>query len=353
MHKITFYPLGNADSYLVDLDKGKKLLFDYAQCRDEEDDKDRRIDLASALKNDLKESDRNYYDVVAFTHCDDDHIGGFSEFFYLQHAEKYQDEKRVKINELWVPAAIVIEEGLTGEAAILRAEARYRLKEGKNIRVFSRPDRLKDWLKKEGIDIEQRKNLITDAGNVVPGFSKTTDGVEFFVHSPFAVRHEDKLIDRNETCLVMQATFLFENRETMFLLTADTHYDVWKDIVNITKYHKNEKRLEWDVFKISHHCSYTALNEEKGKDKTVPIEEVKWLFNKGNKKGLLISTSKPIPNNDEDKQPPHRQAANYYKDVAYDIDGEFKVTMEHPSEINPKPLVITIDGFGATLKKSI
>src|SRR3989339_1133976 len=141
MHKITFYPLGNADSYLVDLDKGKKLLFDYAQCRDEEDDKDRRIDLASALKNDLKESDRNYYDVVAFTHCDDDHIGGFSEFFYLQHAEKYQDEKRVKINELWVPAAIVIEEGLTGEAAILRAEARYRLKEGKNIRVFSRPDR--------------------------------------------------------------------------------------------------------------------------------------------------------------------------------------------------------------------
>ena len=67
----------------------------------------------------------------------------------------------------------------------------------------------------------------------------------------------------------------------------------------------------------------------------------------------MISTSKPIPNNDEDKQPPHRQAANYYKDVAYDIDGEFKVTMEHPSEINPKPLVITIDGFGATLKKSI
>ncbi|GAI29961.1 unnamed protein product, partial [marine sediment metagenome] len=72
----------------------------------------------------------------------------------------------------------------------------------------------------------------------------------------------------------------------------------------------------------------------------------------GQERGLLVSTSKPIPSNDEDL-PPHRQAANYYKDVASKIDGEFKVTMEHPRKSSPQPLVIAIDGDGARLKKII
>jgi glyoxylase-like metal-dependent hydrolase (beta-lactamase superfamily II) len=147
MHKMTFYPLGNADCCKIDLSNGGKLLFDYANMRDDEDEADLRINLAKALKDDLQDAKRQDFDVVAFTHADDDHIHGFSEFFYLEHAEKYQAEDRVKIKDLWVPAAIITEEGAEDEARILRTEARHRLKKGKGIRVFSRPDRLKDWLK--------------------------------------------------------------------------------------------------------------------------------------------------------------------------------------------------------------
>lgn len=64
----------------------------------------------------------------------------------------------------------------------------------------------------------------------------------------------------------------------------------------------------------------------------------------------MVSTSDPIPDEDT-TQPPHRQAANFYKEVATDINGEFKVTMEHPKEEAPEPLVITIDGSKATVKK--
>jgi ribonuclease BN (tRNA processing enzyme) len=110
MHKVTFYPLGNAACCKLDLSDGRKLLFDYANCRDTEDRDDLRIDLASVLREDLKTAERTYFDVVAFTHCDDDHIHGFSEFFNLQHAKKYQACERINITELWVPAAIVIEE---------------------------------------------------------------------------------------------------------------------------------------------------------------------------------------------------------------------------------------------------
>jgi len=356
MHKLTFYPLGNADCCKVDLLNGKKLLFDYAHYYDSEDEEDLRADLANLLREDLETASKDNFDIVAFTHADDDHIHGFSEFFYLEHAEKYQSEGRVKIKELWVPAAVILEDGVIGEAKILRAEARYRLKEGKGIRVFSRPERLEDWLKEQRLTLVERKSLITDAGNLVPGFEKSTDGVEFFVHSPFAVHvaDEGELEDRNGSALILHATFDCEGDETKFFIVGDSTYEVLNDIVNITRVHNREERLQWDIYDIPHHCSYSALSDEKGRDKTVPASEVKWLLDQGLYRGILISCSKPIPDNDDDNQPPHRQAANYYKEVAATKSGEFKVTMEHPSKAKPKPLVITIDKkAGATIKKTI
>ena len=71
---------------------------------------------------------------------------------------------------------------------------------------------------------------------------------------------------------------------------------------------------------------------KKATKKTTPVSDVKWLFEQGQEKAILVSTSDPIPATNT-TQPPHRQAANYYKDVAKDIEGEFKVTMEHPKKI--------------------
>jgi hypothetical protein len=67
--------------------------------------------------------------------------------------------------------------------------------------------------------------------------------------------------------------------------------------------------------------------------------------------GILVSPSKPIPYNGDNDQPPHRQAANYYKGVARQLRGEFQVTMEHPRLSKPEPLVIVIDDTGARVRK--
>lgn len=353
MNTITFFPLGNADTCRIELEGGKKLLFDFANVRDREDESDLRIDLAEALRDDLDQADRDNFDVVAFTHVDDDHIHGASEFFHLDHAAKYQGEGRIKIDTLWVPAAVIVEEGLEDEAAVIRAEARYRLKKKSGIRVFSRPGALEDWLKSQGMTIAECAHLITDAGQLIPEFSTTTDGVEFFVHSPFSTAAEDgAVVQRNEASLVLQAKFVVSGTETRVILAADTTHDVWNDIVDITKYHKNDDRLIWDIFKLPHHCSYLSLGPEKGKTKTVPTEQVKWLLNQGQDRALVVSSSKPIPSTDE-IQPPHFQAAATYEERVAGIDGEFKVTMEHPSTTAPDKLVVEIGNAGATLKKAI
>ena len=349
MHNLTFYPLGNADCCLIDLDNGQKLLFDYANMRDSNDDDDSRIDLPVALRDDLDAAGKDSYDVVAFTHADKDHINGFSEFFYLEHAKKYQDSDRIKIETLWVPAAVILEKTSNEDHRILRAEARHRLKEGKGIRVFSKPDLLEKWLEEKGLTLESREDLITNAGQTVPGFDKSSEGVEFFVHAPFSESVDDDIV-RNDAALVVQATFEIEGEDTKLILGADIDYEVWENIVRITQYKEREERLEWDIFKISHHCSYLSLSDKKGTEKTTPVSKVEWLFEQGLDKAKLVSTSDPIPAEDE-IQPPHRQAANFYKDVAEDKNGEFKVTMEHPKESDPEPLVITIDSSKATIKK--
>lgn len=361
MHKLTTYPLGNADCIQIQLDNGTRILFDYGNQHNPDDKDDLRCDLEKEIRDSLEEDDSDCFEVVAFTHLDGDHTQRASELFEFKFAKSLQGEDRIKIKTLWVPAAAITEENLDEyDAKCIQKEARHRFKEGKDIRVFSRPKRLEAWCKKNGVDFEERKHLITDAGNCAPEFNLAVDGVEFFVHSPFAKRLNDNEVeDRNQDAIVMHATFLSENVETRVWLMGDATHDVLSDIIAITEERDRTTRLQWDVCKLPHHCSYLSLSDEKGVNKTQPKEEIKKLYETYGQTGaVVISTSKPIPKKgsqeDDDPQPPHRQAANYYKDdVIAKHKGEFLVTMEHPKESTPKPVVIQIDGSKATVVKRL
>ena len=358
MPSLTFYPLGNADCCRIHLANGDQMLFDFGALRDSDDEDDKRCDLPAEVRKDMEEAKRDSFAAVAFTHLDDDHVKGSEDFFFLEHAQCYQVGDRFKIDELWVPAAAIIEEGCKDSARVIRAEARYRLKTGQGIRVFSRPEALKDWLEGEGISFESRKHLFVDAGQLVPTFSLTADGLEFFVHSPFASRlNESEVIDRNTDSIVVQVTFRVDANLTKLILGSDVDHNALAEIVRITKFHGREERLEWDVFKLVHHCSYTGIGPERGNEKTAPTEETKWLYEeKGLSKAIMVSTSWPIPmkgsEEDESVQPPHRQAHAYHNEHTTKRAGKLKVTMEHPRQSAPERLVIEIDGTKARLVES-
>jgi hypothetical protein len=314
-----------------------------------DDQYDLRCDLEKELRSCL--GDDKEIDVVAFTHLDTDHTKRAKEVFHLEHAAKYQGADRIKIKTMWVPATAILEEGVKGEARTLRAEARHRFIEGEGIRVFGRPEKLDQFLRDRDIDPAKRRNLISDAGTLCPEFNLQHDGVEFFVHSPFAETCDGEVVYRNGSALFMQATFEVDDRKTKLILSADVEHDIIDDIVRVTRYHKNDERLEWDINNIPHHCSYLSLAAEKGDEKTVPGERLKWLYeDQGQSGALLVSTSDIIPIEDT-IQPPHRQAASYYKGVADDLGGSWIVSMEHPSKTKPKPLVIEIGGDGSKLRK--
>jgi len=351
MPAVTFFPIGNADTCLIELANGRRVLFDFADMHNPDDKDDKRCDLEKEIRDRL-DGDKEI-DAVAFTHLDTDHCNRAKEVFWLQHAEKYQSDDRIKIKTMWVPATAILEEGVTGQARTLRAEARYRfVDKGEGIRVFGRPDALDDFLKERGVDPAKRRNLISDAGTLCPEFNQAADGVEFFVLAPFADHCDDDTYKRNDTAIFMQATFKVDERLTRLILSADCTHEVIDDIVRVTRKHGNDDRLMWDINNVPHHSSYLSLGPDKGDEKTEPVERLQWLYEEqGQDGGLLVSTSLSIPDNDDSDQPPHRQAANYYKGVANELGGQFLVTMEHPSQKSPKPLTIEIGSKGYSVKK--
>ena len=350
--RIQNFTLGNADTLRLDLADDRKVLVDFAAMRNSDDDDDKRCDLPTELRADLDKAGRDYFDAVCITHLDQDHCKGFGDFFWLEHAAKYQDGNRIKITELWVPAAAILEDNLKDDARIIRSEARHRLREGRGIRVFSFPEWLKQWMDKEGIDFESRKHLIVDAGQTVPGYSKGgPERAEFFVHCPFAWRQDEKtVIARNEDSIVMHVTLVEGNRESKLFLASDVDHETLSTIVQTSRKHGNEHRLRWDVMKLPHHCSYLSLGPERGENETEPVPDVKYLFEDMREEGsYIVSSSLPIPAKgaeDDNDQPPHRQAASYHRRISNDCDGQFTVTMEYPSKSKPKPFAYKVTVFG-------
>ena len=366
IHQVIFYPVGNGDTTQIILSAGRRVLFDFCHREGAEDNDTPEIDLKARLKEDLKAVGRDYFDVVAFTHADLDHIQGSTDFFELQHAKKYQGEGRIKIRELWIPAAMLLEEAdndhQTEESVLLRQEARHRLLEGKDILVFSKPQALADWLepllKARGESPSARDHLFIDAGTIVPGFTLANDGVEFFCHSPFIKHCDEGDIIRNRASLVFNVRFRADRAHYDYLEIGDATWEEIEDIVRTTRYHKNDDRLVWDLYNIPHHCSYLALNEEgqKGDKETEPKPLVKELLLQGKRDAYIVSCSKPIPDaNDsyEQIQPPHIQARKAYERYLKEVVGrKFLVTMEEPNANKPEPIIFEISSGGITWTRS-
>lgn len=354
MHQIIFYPVANGDTSQIILENGKRILFDFRHLKKAENGEIPEIDLKKRLKKELKDSKKTSFDVVAFTHGDADHIENSTGFFELLYAKKYQGDDRIKITELWVPAAMILETAATDEQSAefvtWRQEARYRLKEGKGIRVFSKPDKLKEWLKENDLTVDSRRHMITDAGQIVPGFTIDKDGVEFFCHSPF-IKHVDDSEDlRNEAALVFNVRFKAGSNSFDYLAIGDSKWEVLEEIIEITKNHGNKDRLSWDIYNIPHHCSYLSLSDDKGETETTPRPLVEELLLMGKESAYLVSSSNPIKDTNvgrEQTQPPHIQAKKCYARYLKEVDGvKLLVTMEEPSEKEPEPIVFEIGSDG-------
>ena len=355
MFKVSFFPLGNADTTRIDLPSSGRILFDFAAKAPGREGIE--FDLEEAIRADLRKAGRTAVDVLCITHVDEDHCLRFDEVFHLDHSKAHQGGGRIGIETLWVPAAAITETGLGTEAAKrVQKEAQHRLRQGWGIVVFSAPKALDDWLASEGLDAAGRQNCIVHAGKPVPGYDLRRDGIEFFAHSPLSWRQDEQGVEvvRNSASIVVQAVMRVGGADTRFLLGADVDSEDLVEIVSSTRRHENDERLDWDVLKLFHHCSYKALDkDDRGEEtETVPVDEVADLIEAHGQDGsIIVSPSLTIPRalSKDGDQPPHRQAANYYQRIQNGRGGQFKVTMDTPR----RPVVVEVSERGVAVEPAI
>ena len=341
---ITFFPEGNAECVLLELNNGKRMLMDYANMHSSDS---RYTDLTESLKN------VDTFDVVMFTHPHDDHVKGAADFFYFDHAIKYRTGERAKIKELWISAAFFLDVNPCEDARVIRQEARYRLKEcgGKGVKIFAAPGSLTSWLEKNELSTNENDHPIIHAGTLLDSSQHDLgDEISIFVHAPFSEDAEDA-DNRNDPSIVIQIALENAGQTTNLFITGDTPHDVLDKIVKRSEFSGNADYLKWDLYDIPHHCSYTGLSDEKGEDITEPSEDIKRLLQEyGQENAFLVASCRAFSDvGDGDTQPPHAQAKKAYRKYCKNADGSSKtmlITSEYGGKTNPRPLRFKIDRTG-------
>jgi len=131
---ITYFPVGNGDTSLIQLSNGFHILID---CNITNDSKNESDDATYNVRNHLlsvlkKEKDVPYVDAFILTHPDEDHCRGFGETFYTgdpsAYSYKHKKEGLIRIDELWFTPRIFSphEKDMCDTAKIIRKELRAR-----------------------------------------------------------------------------------------------------------------------------------------------------------------------------------------------------------------------------------
>lgn len=351
MSKIKFYPVDNGDTVLIKVDK-TTIQID-ANIRSNDDCYDVMSDLLDEFS---KDGEGKYHlDLFMLTHPDEDHCHGIDTYYYLGDPDKYTDEDLendlVIIDELMV-TPMLFSDATSAPAKALKKEAERRRK----LWDENSSDKTKagNRLVIIGYDGDKKYENVT---SYIPGETiKKVNGksitlLEFFVHSPF----KDSLVegkaeaDKNETSIVMQARFKYTSTDTdpaaLYLFGGDADHYIWEEIQNQSKAHGNDDKLDFDIFMVPHHCSWTYFNDvpyKKG-ETDEPVESSKDLIKDHKMTGaVIIASSKQIK--DDDDNPPHYPAKEeYVKLIGSD---KFISLAEEPDSKNPKPVVYEVTSTG-------
>lgn len=346
-HSITYIPVGNGDTSLITLTDGTTLIIDINACSDEESSwYDVHAHLLARVR---KENRVPHADAFILSHADQDHCRGFKNVFYTGNPDEYSDQDRkdgrIIIDELWFSPRLFCphETELCETAQDVKKEADRRIelyrknraeaaKPGNRIRIIGFTD---------NPAFADMKAIVTVPGtsiNLINGSLKSD--FSMFVHAPTKKDTDSKWAERNDTSIVLQLRFRVGNveRAALAMFGGDAGCGIWSDIIAKSA----SQDLEFDLFLAPHHCSWAFFSEEPSEEGNADDKIVKFLNDRKRAGALVIASSKPIKNDDDN--PPHYIAAEKYKEIFGSKN--FICTCEHPNEVKPSPVYFTVTANG-------
>lgn len=335
---MTFFPVGNRDMTLIQTKTNKYIMID-CNIRNAEND-DTIYDCNEYLQDNLPIDDGQIYlDAFFLTHSDNDHCRGIRDYFNLCAPED-SDDNKIRIDELYVPAKLMMDEThYNDDADAIREEAQRRLDllgtdeadtPGNRINIVGYSKELKDYA-----------DAIVPAGETISDINGNTDyGAEIFVLRPVKKANDDEESDVNDCTASFKITFEINGGTYVAIIGGDLNCDNWKEVIELNP------DITFDLLLAPHHCSWHAVSSEDthtGKADTV-IEE---FLEKSKENAYVVSSSKVIKR-DGDNPPSYRAKNVYIKHLKK--QDRFKCTAEYPNADDPKPLTFKITGQGFSIK---
>ena len=335
---MTFFPVGNGDMTLIQTKTNKYIMID-CNIRNAEND-DTIYDCNEYLQDNLPIDDGQIYlDAFFLTHSDNDHCRGIRDYFNLCAPED-SDDNKIRIDELYVPAKLMMDEThYNDDADAIREEAQRRLDllgtdeadtPGNRINIVGYSKELKDYA-----------DAIVPAGETISDINGNTDyGAEIFVLRPVKKANDDEESDVNDCSASFIITFEINGGTYVAIIGGDLNCDNWKEVIELNP------DMTFDLLLAPHHCSWHAVSSEDthtGKADTV-IEE---FLEKSKENAYVVSSSKVIKR-DGDNPPSYRAKNVYIKHLKK--QDRFKCTAEYPNADDPKPLTFKITGQGFSIK---
>lgn len=335
---MTFFPVGNGDMTLIQTKTNKYIMID-CNIRNAEND-DTIYDCNEYLQDNLPIDDGQIYlDAFFLTHSDNDHCRGIRDYFNLCAPED-SDDNKIRIDELYVPAKLMMDEThYNDDADAIREEAQRRLDllgtdeadtPGNRINIVGYSKELKDYA-----------DAIVPAGETISDINGNTDyGAEIFVLRPVKKANDDEESDVNDCTASFKITFEINGGTYVAIIGGDLNCDNWKEVIELNP------DMTFDLLLAPHHCSWHAVSSEDthtGKADTV-IEE---FLEKSKENAYVVSSSKVIKR-DGDNPPSYRAKNVYIKHLKK--QDRFKCTAEYPNADDPKPLTFKITSQGFSIK---
>lgn len=290
MHQITFFPVGNGDTILIETDKTIITDIHYRQSA-QNDNEDDFYDIGTDIKKACKTSNGHKLDIFINTHPDKDHVSGFSDLFHVGSPNSWSSKNdKILINEIWVTSYTADLTKPTDQAKPLVDEVKRRKKltgseankDGNRLKIISSDDvhttgTLGDKL--SWSILAPNKDEITAADD--------DDG------------------ERNNSSLVIKWSYKSKS-PSHILLAGDAEYQVWE---RLKKEYKPEE-LEWHILLSPHHCSRTPFSYKDEKGNYIDSGDAWAALTHVQGKGFVVASSKTIKNDADN--PPHYVAKNRY-----------------------------------------
>lgn len=359
--KITFFPVGNGDMTLIELESGRTVLIDVnirAAADDEDDD---TPDVAKMLRDRLKRDSEGRLHVDAFllSHPDKDHCTGLKKHFHLgPPADWSKAADKIFIREVWSSPMVFRRASrnhvLCDDACAFNSEARRRVQRFRDTGgSVSEGDRILILGEDENGKTDDLAAILVKVDEI---FNRVNGRYDFSMSARLLApqpksddEDEEELRSKNHSSTILNISLVGDGRTDVcrFLTGGDAEVAIWERL-----WQQHATRPDWlayDILQTPHHCSWHSLSydswSEKGEDAEV-CEDARNALAQARKGAVLVASSKAI--RDDDNDPPCIRAKREYEAIAEDANGSFKCVGE--PENKPDLLEFEVGQDGPRLK---